>query len=79
MTYETTDIYISSTLIAYGYQVGVKRVANTNKAIFTVEVQNTEGLLEVQEIANQYWQKTLSVDPCTLFGAYKQLKEMIFN
>jgi hypothetical protein len=67
--YETTDIYIASTLHALGYQV--MEITGDQKKTFSF-------VAEAEQDANRFFQGQLVVDPSRLFYSFKTLKQRIY-
>ncbi len=68
--YETTDIYVASTLHALGYQV--LDIVGDQKKVFRFSP-------EVEEEVNRYHQGQLVVDPSRLFYSFKTMKQRIYS
>lgn len=74
ITYETTDIYISSVLVTLGYAVDVEKKMDSRNSTFIFYLSSAQDLVNIQNTVNAYWQHNLTVDPCELFSNYKALR-----
>lgn len=81
-TYKTKDIYLAATLLAFEFPI--KEVSNEeNKTFFHFGIER-EPLIggdnwTIDKAVKAYWDKSITIEPLTLFNAFKELKNRIYN
>lgn len=78
--YKTTDIYIASSLMAYGVELN-SLVKNGKQYIFCLRWLKGEpggSDWDIEMLIAQYWSGTLKVSAKALWNAYKELKNRMF-
>lgn len=79
LTYETTDIYISSVLATLGFPIEIEQKPYARNQMFVITVKDANELAEIQRTVNAYWQHEITVDPCELFSQYKTLRGKVLG
>lgn len=70
--FQTEDIYLSATLMYYGYQVDSIGRDNPDKVRFSFLKDE-----QLEKLCKKYWEKKLLVDPTAFANNLKHLKNRI--
>ena len=80
--YKTKDIYLASTLLSLDFHIE-KTTKEGGRTFFYFRLEREPFILgdnfSIDKAVKQYWDKTLEVSPLTLFNAFKELKNRIYN
>lgn len=76
--FKTKDTYLASTLRCLGYHLDtIEKDGKNYVFVFDPSVFPVEG--NIEEDVAAYWNHGLRVDPLTLFTAFKELKNRMYN
>lgn len=80
--YKTKDIYLASTLLALEFPID-KTTKEGNQTFFHFRIKREPFIVgdsfTIDKAIKAYWDKTIKINPLSLFNAFKELKNRIYN